>query len=265
MKRLAWIVTAIALLALAACGPKMDDLETGETGRVAAVSDGDTLTLDNGLRVQLTGIIAPRRGFGERKDEPKANEARQTLEKLTLGREARLGYGGEKRFRETTALAQLFVKTEGGRWIWVQDAMVREGMARARSWKDNYARHERLYASEAVARREKRGLWGERAYAVRDAAKIKPDEDGFHIVEGVVLSAGKLDTRTYLNFGEDYRTDFTVMVVDKDYPNWKKSDVALDTLAGKRVRVRGYVRNRGGPLIQVDHPQAIEILKPAAR
>ncbi len=254
------IVVILLALVLAACGPKMDDLEQGETGKVVAVSDGDTLTLDNGLRVQLTGIVAPRRGFGERKDEPKANEARQTLEKLTLGREARLGYGGAKRYKETTALAQLFVKTEGGRWIWVQDAMVREGMARARTWGDNHARFERLYASEALARREKRGLWNERAFAVRDAAKIKPDEDGFHIVEGVVLSVGKLDTRTYLNFGEDYRTDFTVMVAAKDYPNWTARDAPLDALAGKRVRVRGYVRDRGGALIQVDHPQAIEIV-----
>jgi endonuclease YncB( thermonuclease family) len=251
----------LALLALAACGPKMDDLEAGETGVVASVSDGDTLTLDSGLKVQLTGIIAPQRGFGERKDEPKANEARQTLEKLTLGRKARLGYGGTKRFKETTALAQLFVQTEGGRWVWVQQAMVREGMARARTWKDNHVRADILYADEARARAAKKGIWADKYFAVKNADTIKPDVTGFHLVEGQIKSVGVTERRTYLNFGDDYRTDFTVSVRTDDLANWTKTDLPLKDLTGRKVRVRGYVSDRGGAAIQVDHPLAIELLK----
>jgi micrococcal nuclease len=250
----------LALLALCACGPKMEDLEAGETGVVASVSDGDTLTLDSGLKVQLTGIIAPRRGFRERKDEPKANEARQTLEKLTLGRAARLGYGGTKRFQETTALAQLFVRTEGGRWVWVQQAMVREGMARVRTWPDNQARADILYADEARARAARKGIWADKYFAVRDADRLKPDVTGFHIVEGQIKSVGVTERRTYLNFGEDYQTDFTASVRTDDLVNWAKTDVPLKDLAGRKVRVRGYVSDRGGPAIQVDHPRAIELL-----
>jgi len=252
---------AALILALAACGPKMDDLEQGEAGTVTAVSDGDTLTLDTGLKVQLTGIIAPQRGFGERPGEPKANEARQTLEKLTLGRKAKLGYGGAKRFKETTALAQLFVQSEGGRWIWVQDAMVREGMARVRTWNDNHARFTQLYTDEARARAAKTGLWADKAFAVHSADTITADAQGFQIVEGVVKSVAAQDTRTFLNFSDDYRTDFTIMVPADDYPNWTAKDATLASLEGRRVRVRGYVSDRGGPLIVVDHPAAIELLK----
>lgn len=258
MKR---FVAAVLLLGLCACGPKMDDLEKGETGKVTAVSDGDTLTLDSGLKVQLTGIIAPQRGFGERPGEPKANEARQTLEKLALNRPARLGYGGAKRFKETTALAQLFVRTEGGRWIWVQDAMVREGMARVRTWPDNHARFKTLYADEARARAEKKGIWSDRAFAVRGADKIKADEKGFQIVEGAVKSIGVTEKKTYLNFGDDYRVDFTVAINAADLKNWTKADAPLDSLKDHRIRVRGFVYDAGGPIIYVDHPQAIEMLK----
>ncbi|MEJ0022462.1 MAG: thermonuclease family protein [Alphaproteobacteria bacterium] len=254
----------LALCALASCGPNIKDLQPGETGKVASVSDGDTLTLDSGLKVQLTGIIAPRRGFHERPDEPKAKEARQTLEKIALGRETRLAYGGEKRLGEgdaPLALAQVFVKSEGGRWIWAQQAMLREGMARARTWKDNHARYAALYAAEEIARKAKKGMWADKAYRIRNAETIKPDDSGYQIVECVVRSIGKTEKKTYLNFGDDYKTDFTVSIDATALPNWTAKDIPLDSLEHKRIRVRGFVYDSGGPLIRVDHPQAIEVLK----
>lgn len=258
---------AFMALLLCACGPNIKDLQAGETGKVAAVSDGDTLTLDSGLKVQLTGIIAPRRGFRERPDEPKAKEARQTLEKIALGREVQLAYGGEKRLTasetaQELALAQVFVKSEGGRWIWAQEAMLREGMARARPWKDNHARYAALYTAEEIARKAKKGMWADKAYAIRKADTIEPDDSGFQIVEGVVRSLGQTEKKRYLNFGDDYRSDFTVSVDTEALPNWKAGDAPLDSLEGKRIRVRGYVYDSGGPLIRVDNPQSIEVLKP---
>lgn len=251
------------VVALASCGPKVDDLVKGETGKIAAVSDGDTLTLDSGLKVQLEGVIAPRRGFRERPDEPMAQQARQTLERIVLGREALLAYGGAKRLEgdgPPLALAQIFVKSEGGRWIWAQEAMLREGMGRARTWKDNYARYAALYEAEALARKAKKGVWANKAFAIRKADTIGADERGFQLVEGVVRSVGVTETRTYLNFGDDYRTDFTVQINTDDLANWTKTDPPLDSLKGKRVRVRGFVYEAGGPMIRIDHPQAIELI-----
>lgn len=261
-----FVCAMLALGALASCGPNLKDLQAGETGKVAAVSDGDTLTLDSGLKVQLTGILAPRRGFRERPDEPKAKEARQTLEKIALGRDVQLAYGGEKRLAgsETTqelALAQVFVKSEGGRWIWAQEAMLREGMARARPWKDNHARYAALYAAEDIARKAKKGIWADKAYRIRSAETMAPDDSGFQIVEGVVRSLGTTEKKRYLNFGDDYRTDFTVSIDAEALPNWKAADVQIDSLEHKRIRVRGFVYDSGGPLIRVDNPQTIEVLK----
>jgi micrococcal nuclease len=250
----------VAALSLAACGPKMDDLEKGETGKVAGVIDGDTLKLNTGLKVQLTEIITPHLGYAGGSDEPLARDARATLEKIALGRPARLGYGGAKRFKETTALAQLFVQTEGGRWVWVQEAMLREGMARVRTWRDNHIRSNTLYADEAQARAEKKGIWADKAYGVREADKIGADETGFQIVEGVVKKVAKRDDRTDLDFGGDHSADFSVSVNAADYPAWTAKDAPLGSLQDKRIRVRGYVSDHGGPVIVVDNPQAIEIL-----
>jgi endonuclease YncB( thermonuclease family) len=257
------LIAVAALCVLAACGPNLDGLKPGETGKVVAVSEGDTLTLDSGLKVQLTGIIAPRRGFRERSDEPQAQQARQTLEKIALGRKALLAYGGETRLANAEpplALAQVYVQSEGGRWIWAQEAMLREGMARARPWKDNHARYAALYQAEAIGRKAKKGVWADKAGAIRKADTITAEERGFQLVEGVVRSVGVTDTRTYLNFGEDYRTDFTVQINADDLPAWTKADPPLDSLKGKRIRVRGFVYEAGGPMIRIDNPQAIEVL-----
>lgn len=260
---LCWVAAIAALCALSACGPNLDGLKQGETGKVVAVSDGDTLTLDSGLKVQLTGIIAPRRGFRERPDEPQAQQARQTLEKIALGRTALLAYGGETRLAEASpplALAQVYVQSEGGRWIWAQEAMLREGMARARPWKTNHARHAALYQAEEIGRKAKKGVWADKAGAIKRADTVTAEERGFQLVEGVVRSVGVTETRTYLNFGDDYRSDFTVQINADDLSAWTSADAPPDSLKGKRIRVRGFVYEAGGPMIRVDNPHSIEVL-----
>ncbi len=233
----------------------MRDLEEGERGVAAAIIDGDTFELDSGLKVQLTGIVAPSARNGEKLSK----EARAGLEKLALGRPVRLAYGGEKRLEEL-ALAQVFVQTEGGRWIWAQEAMLREGLARVRTWKTNKARAEQLYAAEAAARAAKRGVWAEKEYAIAAADALSAEARGFQVVEGEVEAVEARPDRSYLNFGADYRRDFTIAVAAENVAAWSGAGAGLSALKGKRVRVRGFVRAAGGPLIEVDHPEAIEIL-----
>lgn len=244
---------ALALAtALTACGPKLDDLAAGEKGQVATVQDGDTLTLDSGLKVHLAGIEAPRRGW------PLAEEARAALEKAALGRAAEVRYGGARRLRGGAALGQVFVRSEGGRTLWLQEQMIRAGLARVHTRKDNVARAPRLLALEAEARAAKRGIWAEPFYAVRPAVAVG-DVDGYVLVEGVVRSAAPQGGRTYLNFGDDVRTDFTLALSDADATAFK-GDRAPAALVGKHVRVRGFVRERGGPMMRLDHPEQIELL-----
>lgn len=271
-----WVV-ALALAA-AACGPKMTGLEESETGVVAQVIDGDTLVLDSGMRVTLTGIEAP---YGE---APYAQQARAALTELAMGRPARLGYGGLRRApprrgkaddaapatettpNEGTALAQVFVQSEGGRWIWLQQAMLARGAAWARPRKDNLARAGELQAAEDRARAAEQGLWALRDYRVRNLAMIMreelPDErcgrGPFRLVEGVVRDVAVQNGRVYFNFGEDYRTDFTIAIYGDDVETW--SGPPFESYEGKRVRARGHAIARGGPLICADNPLQIVVL-----
>jgi endonuclease YncB( thermonuclease family) len=157
-------------VALAACGPKIEDLEKGEKGAATEVRDGDTFVMDSGLVVHLAGIEAP--GF----EQPLSKDARGALERLVVHRKVQLAYGGEKRARES-ALAQVYVQTEGGRWVWAQQALLLEGYARVHTRRDNTARLDELTAAENAARAAKRGVWADPFYAVRSPAQLARSAD----------------------------------------------------------------------------------------
>ena len=66
--------------------------------------------------------------------------------------------------------------------------------------------------------------------------------------------------RGYLNFGADYRTDFTISIAPRDLKRFPAEDRLLNGYRGRLVRVRGWLEWRNGPMINVTHPEQIEVL-----
>lgn len=222
-------------------------------GRVVAVIDGDTMTLAGGSEVRLVGIQAPKLPLGRpgQPTWPLAEAAKATAEELCLGRTVRLAYGGREVDRYGRLLAHM--TTEAG--LWVQGEMLARGMARVYTFADNRARAAEMLGLESHARAARRGIWADRFYAVRPAAA--PGEipiGGFELVEGPVLKAATVKGRGYLNFGPDWRTDFTVTMA----PRTLKSFGGIDDYRGHTVRVRGWIEWRDGPMIEATHPEQIE-------
>lgn len=253
------------LLGATPAGPGVPDLEAGESGRVKSVLDGDTLYLDTGLKVRLSAMQAPKLPLGRKgfKAWPLGEEAKAALIKLTRARTIRLYYGGERRDRYDRALAQVYlVGEDGGAELWVQEEMIRLGMARVYTWPDTFQDSARLYAAEGEARAARRGIWGHDYYAIRSPAPdaVAQDVDSFQIVEGIITSSADIRGRVYLNFGANYKTDFTVAIAKKDRKRFKKSGLDLTGLDGARVRVRGWVELMNGPMIWLDHPERLEVL-----
>lgn len=81
------------------------------------------------------------------------------------------------------------------------------------------------------------------------------------IFEGEVLSVGNRTRRTYLNFGRRWSQDVTVVIEARDRERFGGAD-DLEALAGRRVRVRGFVEERGGPMVTARHKGQIEVLSP---
>ena len=239
--------------------------KAGETGRVTRIIDGDSfvLALEDGeeLSIRLSAIQAPRTAQRAAKAWPYANEAKAGLSALIKGRTVQLYYGGETRDRFGRAIAQIYtIDGSGQPDLWVQGEMVRLGLARVYSWKGELADMAALYALETEARDRSRGLWANSFYAVRkpDPDPLAQYVDSLQIVEGVVTSTADVRGRVYLNFGADYKTDFTIAIAKKNVKRFAGIDPV--SLTGARLRVRGWVEMINGPMIWLDHPGRLEVL-----
>jgi endonuclease YncB( thermonuclease family) len=244
-----WTAAAL-VLALAGCGGAgVDQLAAGPKGVVAEVRSGDSVVLRGGQVVRLAGVEAPKGS------DPFAEEAREALARLILGREVQLMYGGARQDAYGRALAHLKL-TQGG--AWVEAVLLEAGDARVRTWADNRALARPMLDAEARARLKGRGLWALPAYQVRlpDEAAARPF--GFQVVEGRVVSAAERDGALRLDLERWVEAE----VPREAEGAFASSGLAFADLPGKLVRIRGPMRPGSGEgLMRLDHPEQIEVLR----
>lgn len=218
-----------------------------EEVHVASVPEGDAVILTDGRTVRLIGLLAPHGG------EPMAEEARSTLAGLAVDMLA-LDPGEAPSDRYGRVLG--YLRDRSGHLL--QEEMLKRGLGRVQGFADNRRLLPILLTAEREAREARRGLWALARYRPRDPETIGRERDSFQVVEGTVTAAGRDRTgRIYLNFGADRRTDFTIMI-EPAARRLFRADPLL--LAERRLRVRGWVESRNGPMINATHPEQIELL-----
>ncbi|WP_084421104.1 thermonuclease family protein [Henriciella litoralis] len=181
-----FIAIAIALVLATACAPAspLSKMETGETGRVVRVIDGDALVLDTGQSVRLVGIEAPVLNSRYDDPQPYAESAQRALEDMVMGRQVKLYYPGLTRDRYDRALAHIKTDDANGPELWVNLELARRGAARVRLYPDTDGAGAELLEAEAAARADGRGLWALNAYRPKQANAITGDERGFVLARG---------------------------------------------------------------------------------
>jgi len=264
-------LSVIAALMLVLAGPaalaSCADLPRG-TSAIARVLDAATVILVDGTVVRLHGILAPD---GADADADAAlwlpdTDARHALEALVAGRSVGL-FSPRARDRHGPLPAQLAV-VDGERTLWVQEELVALGHARVTAGLDDAACGQRLFTAERAARSALRGLWRNAAYQPVLAEPPGPAlarADSFQIVSGTVLQAVDVRGTTYLNFGADWRRDFTAVVLPKVRQQLAARGWDLRTLAGRAVEVRGWIERRNGPQIVVRSPDDLAIVPEPVR
>lgn len=240
-----------------------------------AVFDGASIKLDTAEELVLVGVLPPRPPLG---DEAQAwaphEEAMSFLSALVVGRKLDVRKLGKARDRYQRLQGHVLVREGEGPGIWVQEALVRAGHARVFGLEDEGACTAALLAAEDEARTARRGLWSNAVYRVRAAeevAALTALRGTFQIVEGRVTSVALRGARAYLNFGSDWTRDFTVVAGDDVFKaggegetrearsaQRKAKEAALKGFEGHRVRVRGWVRIRNGPMIEISHVEDVE-------
>ncbi len=263
-----FLVACLGLSSTAADASETCAPESGNAYEVVRVIDSETLLLDSGREVRLIGALAPKPDtlLTAADDWPPAREAALALEALVLHRTVSLRYDGRRRDRYGRELAQLYVAGPNGT-EWVQRALVSAGHARAYALAGNTSCLRELVAAEADARIARRGIWSRDGFRARDAADPKTLLQligRFVLVEGRVSSIARVQKTTYLNFGHDWRSDFTASIANAIADRGKGGAAQLSALAGQEIRVRGWIERRNGPMIVLTSLDEIEVIGPRA-
>jgi endonuclease YncB( thermonuclease family) len=222
---------------------------------IQAVLDGRTVRLADGRELRLVGIEIPNRP-----DEARA--AKAALAGLAEGRSVTLARLSEDTDRYGRVLALAFLALAAGVEASVQHALVAQGHARVAARVGDRDCASPLLAAEQAARAARRGLWGDARHVIRSAQnpdQILAERGTFTLVEGRVLSVRESGATIYVNFGRRWSEDFTVTVPRRSERMFAAAGVTLKDLVGQRVRVRGFVEERGGPWIEAARPEQIEV------
>lgn len=253
-RHFAGVLVALALPGTAAADDKVAcRLEPLATGTVRAITDGRTFILADGREVRLAAIEVPSAG------DSQASAARAALEALIGGKDISLKRTGPESDRYGRIVAYAFV-TDGAKSV--QQAVLAAGHARVASRVGDTACAAELLAAERTARAGRLGLWADPYYAMRRAeqpTELLAERGRFTLVEGKVLSVRESGATIYVNFGRRWSEDFTVTVQKRSERAFAAAGLELKKLAGRHVRIRGFVEERGGPWIEASRPEQIEI------
>jgi endonuclease YncB( thermonuclease family) len=255
----ACVAVLLAGQGTATSGPEPNTCATtpGPAGIATSVLDGATLVLDSGVTVRLAGIDVPRRQPGKAAPA-EAETARQDLERLVAGKTLVLRFPGAERDRHDRAVA--FVVTADG--VSLGDVLIRRGLARVLAGALPEGCMRPLLVLERAARTADSGLWKGRAFAVRRAndPSLATQKGLYVLVEGRVATVGRGTRMVFLNFGRDWRRDFTAMVATDVAARVAGEGKPVSGLAGKRVLVRGLIEDQDGALIRVTGAGGLEVL-----
>lgn len=242
-------------------------LEPGPKRTVTRIIDGETVTLDDGSELRLTGALAPRAidAGAEPGLWPMEVAAQEELRALLLGKSIEIAFGGERADRYGRLQAHAFWQ-DGDKRHWAQGHMLEQGLARAHTLAGNRACAPELLAAERRAREARRGVWGEAAYQIRRANR--PSELArygatFQVVEGRIVRVAEVRGVIYLNFDADWRQGFSVSARRADRNLLGDFAERPKGLEGASVRVRGWIELRPGPMIDLSSAGLIEFTEDA--
>lgn len=243
---------AVLWLALASGESGADELNWSPPVAIARVLAGNLIELADGRTVRLAGIrTAPLRSNQD--DDRLAQASRAALEGIIGNHTVRLGISEAPLDRYGRLVAQ--VETSQG--VWLQGVLLEQGLAQLQTRPNEVVRASEMAQLEREARVAGLGLWGEPDLSPRDADDVAGQTGSFQVVQGRVVRIAPTDRFVYLNFGKDWRTDFTLRVRRKSF---ERFGLAEEDLEGRHIEVRGFVLDAGGPLIDVSHPEQIETL-----
>jgi len=201
-----------------------------ETGAHAV--DGTTLVMTDGRQIVLAGVYAPMTNA-------------PLLEKLVTGQDLKIAGRRTDRYGRLLATVAL----PDGRDL--ASALLEAGAAQ---FFPATTSDKKLAIAESSGRRKGTGVWQQPETRILTAEEAEKHTNAWRIVEGTVTSVTLLGSTTFVNFGTDWKTDFTLRMSKRVA---LKMQSALQT--GHKLRARGWLAWRNGPEIEITSPLQVDI------
>ncbi len=229
--------------------------------RVLEVIDGDTIKLSNGRLLRYIGLDTPEVRIKEKagdfkyRPQPFSLEAKEFNRKLVEGKLVRIEFDIEKTDRYGRLLGYCFLEE-----TFVNARLIEQGYAVLYTYPPNVKYVELFIDAQKRAREAKNGLWG--SFPVINHSQANKYINQIRSVEGVVLGSYKSAKCVFLNFGQDYKKDFSVVIFNNVLNAFSRRGInPLDFYNGKKIRVNGRIQEYNGPEVIVNSPYEIEVLE----
>ena len=248
-------------------------LEMVASGTVATVIDGRTLSWRMAARCGCrrsrsappTEPDAPPPPATTETAQPRARPgeaATDALKSLLAGRPVSLRASKLVTDRYGRILADALATRDGYPGS-AEKTLLSQGLARLAATLPEPGCLAELRAAERLGRAAKLGLWADPRYLPKqadDVAGLSAERGRFTLVEGKVVSVRESGGTIYVNFGRRWSEDFTVTILKRNERQFIDAGLRPSGLSGRRVMVRGWIEERGGPWIDAMGPEQIEII-----
>lgn len=217
---------------------------------VKKVYDGDTVLLANGKKIRLLGINTPEVERRNQSVQTGGEEAKIWLINELKHKKVRMESDVKKKDKYGRFLAHLFTKGQ----THLNLELVKRGLASVNIHPPNLKYTDTLLTAQKRAKKAKKGIWKDKAYAPKPANQIKKGTyKGWQRVVGYITNIRHGYKYNYLTVTDT----FSIKISKKSLSLFPK----LAGYVGKQVEVRGWInRYKKKYSMFVRHPSSIIFL-----
>ncbi|NOQ35392.1 MAG: DUF4124 domain-containing protein [Methylococcaceae bacterium] len=216
---------------------------------IKKVYDGDTVLLENGIKVRFLGINTPEVAKRDKVADAGGEEAKQWLAHKLEGTKVKLRYDSERKDKYGRTLAYLF--TENNEHLNLQ--LVRNGLATVNIYPPNLKYANELIAAQQQAESQRLGIWGLSEYAPKTVGRFDSSKHrGWQRITGRISKIKQTKKYNYLQLTPKFALKIA-RNSENLFPN-------INSYLGKSVEARGWVnKNKQRYSMFIRHPSAINL------
>lgn len=221
-----------------------------KTGRIKQIINPLTLLLSDGTVIRLASLDIP--DFANERDAPINDAALLEIKRLLPPKteiflfQTRSAKKGRVN-RMDHQLVHIVTKKDN---LWINGALLSQGLARHYTMKGSDELLNQMDQAESHAITENLGLWG--LHPVLTAEQTPKHLGEFAVINATVEKVALVKNKLYLNFGKDWKTDFTVMLDTRMRKKLSQRGIDPMDMAGQQIQVRGWLREYNGAYIELE-------------